>query len=644
MGSNAERSASAGGLLQRATGALLLFAIAQLVFWAMVTLAERQSRPADLSSRDYVEFQILDADGKPIRNGQRFRAEYQGTSGYRTDALDEGETDLFSVLFEVEDTTRQLALFMAIREYMKEVKVNGITVQPDVPLQELQGAVTSEPAYFPLPMNVLQEGYNILTIAKTHEGMVSALPEFSIGPAEELADAYRWKSRYLVDLPLAGVAILAFTIALCLAVNWPREDRERMRWLIAFLFSCMAFTAVMSFLPQAKSLVVTVGMVIGFQLAISISMAGFVALDVAAPRWAHRAIRWAGVLACVVFGGMFAASVLIPSWFEWLFEETLYLSFKLLSAVCALAVIALCWAAAGPGHRRLLERLILVICLTTFAVDRLSSSWDIYSPLDPSLPISLYWSPIVGALLGLGMILSLARQASEARRTVVQSNEILAARLEQQDAELALSYDAQKQMLQRQTMLEERQRIVRDMHDGIGGQLLGLMMQVRSGGADQQQVEEGLQASMADLRLIVDSMDSAEDGLAETLRSFEHRVRAQVESAGIALHVSHGLSEGNPGPGPRPTLQILRVLQEAVTNAMRHSGASEIAIDSNELPEGKILISVRDNGRGIPPQVKGGRGLASMRNRAQTVGGILTVTSSDAGTCLTLELPLPREQ
>lgn len=621
----------------------LVLAVSQLLFWAMVTVAERQSRPADLSSRPYVEFQVLDKKGEPVENGRRFKAMYEGTSGYRVDADVEGETDFFSILFQVEDKDQQLALFMAIRENLKEVKVNGITVQPDVPLSELQGPVTSEPAYFLLPKNVLQQGVNVLYISKDHEGMVSALPEFSIGPAKELAQSYRWKNRYLVDIPLAGVAILAFTIALCLAVNWPQNDRPRMRWLIGFLASSVLFTLTLTFNPLSEQLPLSVsgGMVIGFQIVIALTMAKYVAFDVVASRKVHRAINWAVGLATIILGGAFAASFWSDAWFEIALPFAVWRSFTFNVLMTIPCILILCWSIASGKRDRWLERMVVIVCLSTFAMDRLSSSVDLYSPFDPTLPISLYWSPIVGPLLGMGMIFSLARQASEARRTVAQSNEILAAKLTEQNAELSRSYDAQKQMLQRQVMLEERQRIVRDMHDGIGGQLLGLMMQVRQGGVEKKQVEEGLQSSIADLRLIVDSMDSADDGLAETLRSFEHRVRAQVEAAGMTFTVEHGLKDGEPGPGPRPTLQILRILQEAVTNAMRHSGGTEISLASHMNDDGMIHISIRDNGTGLPEEIKGGRGLTSMRSRASAVGGSLKIDSSDGGTVLSLIIPGP---
>jgi signal transduction histidine kinase len=193
-------------------------------------------------------------------------------------------------------------------------------------------------------------------------------------------------------------------------------------------------------------------------------------------------------------------------------------------------------------------------------------------------------------------------------------------------------------MLRRQVMLEERQRIVRDMHDGIGGQLLGLMMQVRSGGVDKVEVEQGLQSSIADLRLIVDSLDSAEDGLAETLRSFEHRVRAQVEAAGIELSFVQDIDE-SIDLGPRPTLQVLRIMQEAVTNAMRHSGAKRIEVSGKAEVGHNIEILISDDGSGLPLELRRGRGLTSMETRASNLGGQLTVESSTAGTMLGLSIP-----
>jgi two-component system, NarL family, sensor histidine kinase UhpB len=462
------------------------------------------------------------------------------------------------------------------------------------------------------------------------------LPPFAIGPAAELESAYRTRSLLEVDIPVAGVAILLFTIALCLVVNWPHEDRQRMRWLIAFLTINAASTLFLTMAPSAGFTLSLVIALVAGNLILGLSAGRYAALDTGGRgRWPY----WiAGGFAAAILVAIVLLNILRPDFPMAPFRFALLGSHVAAMLLAANAAFILLRHVGTSGGERWLERLVLIICLTTFAVDRLTNFVEVYAPFNPDWPISLFWSPIVGPLLGIGMVLSLARQAGEARREVTQSNEILAARLTEQDAALSRSYDAQKQMLGRQVMLEERQRIVRDMHDGIGGQLLGLMMQVRQGGVDKVEVEQGLQSSIADLRLIVDSMDSAEKGLAETLRSFEHRVRAQVEATGIKLKFVQDIDD-EIDLGPRPTLQVLRVLQEAVTNAIRHSGASRIAVSGSAKLGTGIEISVTDNGSGLPEALRRGRGLTSMETRAQNLGGELSIQSGSEGTSLTLSIP-----
>jgi len=135
-------------------------------------------------------------------------------------------------------------------------------------------------------------------------------------------------------------------------------------------------------------------------------------------------------------------------------------------------------------------------------------------------------------------------------------------------------------------------------------------------------------------------MDTSEEGLASSLRALEHRVRPQVEAAGIRFTVEHGLPEDLPGLGPRQTLQVLRIMQEGVTNALRHSGARNLAVASRLDGAGRLEVLIVDDGKGLPDVIAGGRGLASMHGRAAQLGGILAVSGSPAGTTLALTVPL----
>ena len=111
----------------------------------------------------------------------------------------------------------------------------------------------------------------------------------------------------------------------------------------------------------------------------------------------------------------------------------------------------------------------------TFVMDRVGSLFPLYSPFDPALQLTLGWSQIVGALLGLSIVVALAREATEARRTVLSASAVLNERLAEREAELQQVHLREQESQRRAVLLEERQRIVRDMHDGIGSHLMSTL-------------------------------------------------------------------------------------------------------------------------------------------------------------------------
>lgn len=620
--------------------AAFVLAVVLAAFWAALYLGERAVRPSAMTARPFVEFRLVDDNGDIAKTGRIYRAIYSPDPIYRAKVEESGPRVAFQIPFVIEKPDPDLAFFLAPTPGLQEIQLNGHVIQPNIPLDTLRGAADGRAVYYMLPADFLRPGGNEILVFVEAQSSILALAPFHIGPATEAARAAQMIELISNYLPTVAVSFLIFATLLCFVTNWPAQDRQRIRTLMVLMSVWALRTYFITFqTPFEVPFLITTFIYYLLEASVILAFARhLLAGEEQSGRWMRLlAMLWAALLVylLVVTVAGFMVGPAIRDWFKYL-EKTLAILTMLLAAA---GLVALAYGIATRRDGRWMERIALMFCLVALVVDAGDSGFDLTVPFHPELPLTFYAAAAAGLLLGLGVVASIAREASEARRTVTDSNAILAARLTEQDAELSRSYDAQKQMLEKQVMLEERQRIVRDMHDGIGGQLLGLMMQLRGGGVEPKQVEEGLQSSIADLRLIVDSMDSAEGSLAETLRSFEHRARAQVEAAGIAFNVSHGLEEGKPGPGPRPTLQILRILQEAVTNAMRHSGATEIALDSDEDNEGNIRIIIRDNGKGIAADVKGGRGLISMRSRAETVGGVLEVQSNERGTSLLLEIP-----
>jgi signal transduction histidine kinase len=183
---------------------------------------------------------------------------------------------------------------------------------------------------------------------------------------------------------------------------------------------------------------------------------------------------------------------------------------------------------------------------------------------------------------------------------------------------------------------------MRDMHDGIGSQLLGLLIQAKGKAPTPAVFAQGLQESLDDLNLVVESLDQADHGLAEALGAFRTRIAPKCDAAGIALEWDMDDLPPTPHLGPARVLHIYRILQEACINAIRHGKPNTIWIASIQEPErpGGIAIRIEDDGSGFDTVTlpESGRGLRNMRRRAEAAGGSLAIERTGGRTRLTLRL------
>jgi signal transduction histidine kinase len=199
---------------------------------------------------------------------------------------------------------------------------------------------------------------------------------------------------------------------------------------------------------------------------------------------------------------------------------------------------------------------------------------------------------------------------------------------------------------------EERRRLRRDLHDGLGPALAGLMLKVDNARAlvpgrpeaaaqDLLCLRDDIRDTVADVRRLVEGLRPPaldELGLAAALAQAVHRIGSQSPTA-VELIVAEDL----PTTPAAVEVAAYRIVSEAVANAVRHAGAThcdvELCVDGSSL-----LVRVSDDGHGIDDRrVKDrgtGNGLITMRERAEELGGSLTVRSSQRGTSVTAHLPL----
>jgi signal transduction histidine kinase len=144
---------------------------------------------------------------------------------------------------------------------------------------------------------------------------------------------------------------------------------------------------------------------------------------------------------------------------------------------------------------------------------------------------------------------------------------------------------------------------------------------------------------------MIASMDSVGESLFAALSLFRDRMSQRVGSAGFSLEWSNTFGTDFPEYGPRPTLQVFRILQEAVTNALKHSGGEVIRISIEPRPAGAEGVRLTVSNDGVtdgtaPPDLsRPGRGLTNMRTRAASIGASLSIEPWADGLRVVLDLP-----
>jgi signal transduction histidine kinase len=200
---------------------------------------------------------------------------------------------------------------------------------------------------------------------------------------------------------------------------------------------------------------------------------------------------------------------------------------------------------------------------------------------------------------------------------------------------------------------EERRRIRRDLHDGLGPALAGITMQLDAArrltrrdrdaaGRLLQHLREQTQAAIADIRrLVYELRPPALDDLGLTGALAQHA--AACSTAG-GLQVSVDADPGLPTLPAAVEVAAYRIATEAVTNVTRHADARTATV-SLTASHGMLRVEVTDNGRGVSPVHRVGVGLTSMRERAEELGGSCTLRPlPGGGTIVSAQLPLAGPQ
>lgn len=597
--------------------------VTQALFWGLFA-APWGPRP-QMASIDRIETSRAElAELKAPSVAAADGAAYEKVNLPYTDCCDPAYLSLrtFFDLAEVPAEGLGMVAYQQVDNFI--IRVNGSVVhqigEMEFGRQTFHG---QRPYLLHLPSGLLKPGENEISYITVRHGFpYTDLVAPLMGPYEQVRDATALRFWQSTDYRLLGGGLTFILGLFALIMVFRSQDRRFAAWLMVLCWSWTAFAAY--------------GLVFDVPFGGMGRMSAFFAINTLLASsllcfidaWTRRPLPWgqAGVEAVwLVFNvGVLFCLHAMPMPFGFDLASEAWAWFSLIAGV--LVVARLVWHFATVAEDRHLEAALLSVCAVCLALDGVGERFGLLAGgyLIDAAPLLL-----------LAFVAAFVQRNFTLFRSAMGLNAMLETRLRARESELAESHERERELVDRQARSEERRRLMRDMHDGVGGQLVGLLLSVRRGAVDSERVAEGLQGVMDEIRLMIDSVDTTGASLDAMLAVFETRVRPRVEGAGFAFDWRFERTGAEDLP-PQDVLQIFRIMQEAVTNAMKHSGGDRIDVRISDAVDGELEVSIRDNGRGLDAAANDtarpdGHGLGNMRSRAATLGAHLAFEDAGPG-------------
>lgn len=236
---------------------------------------------------------------------------------------------------------------------------------------------------------------------------------------------------------------------------------------------------------------------------------------------------------------------------------------------------------------------------------------------------------VAGLLALLALFLWLLRRSNRSIQEVCRLNATQADRIAAREAELLSAFEKLKAAEQQRLLEGERRRMMRDMHDGLGSQLVQTLNLVRNakGELKPERVAAMLQQALEELRLMLDSLEPMEGDLPAILGTLRLRVGPALEAAGIDLDWQVEETAPIADLDARGVMHLFRCVQEIFANVVKHARASRVRVRTWDGAAAGIYLAIEDDGQGASVAVAPGqavhvvgRGLSNIRNRAEQIG------------------------
>ena len=249
---------------------------------------------------------------------------------------------------------------------------------------------------------------------------------------------------------------------------------------------------------------------------------------------------------------------------------------------------------------------------------------------------------LVAAMAAAALVVRVALNHQRARAEAVQGQVWLDQRIRDATAEIERNFRQLAELRVEQVTERERKRIAGDLHDDLGAKLLTIVHT-----SESERISTLAREALEEMRLSVRGLTGRPVLLHDALGDWRVEVVSRLSQAGIECGWSAPDDpESSPRLSSRAYVQTTRILREATSNIIKHSGASRVEVRC-AVADGDFQLVIQDNGNGISAdlehRIDRGHGLASMKSRAKQLQGQCLVESAPGyGTVIRLTIPMDR--
>jgi len=483
----------------------------------------------------------------------------------------------------------------------------------------------NRPLYFELPRELLEgDGYDVVHVRLFSYGADrGGLGRMYVGPHDALVEAYEWQRTLEVDVSrIVFFAILV--VMLLLSGLMASPHRDEFAWLLVAA-GCLALHSLAGQVGELPVPYRLTRWALHSSIdAFALGLLGFV------NRWAgHPAPRLERAL-WIVFGLGILITALVP--------HDVFLPVALVVHVYAIAVG---FGATGAVARQLLvgPRLEPAVGLAFGVVAMSLGVAGVFPYIGVLPPESPRLIVLMGPAMLLGFCVLVAIRYARAAKQAAATRADLARQVKEREAELRAELRRTEKLERMRAIDAERERLMREMHDGLGGQIVSLLHVAQRGPLDRDELVESLELTLDDMRMVIDSLDPDVDGLPTLLGMMRMRLGRRIEAAGVTLDWRVTDLPDLPWLGRAELSHVQRIVQESITNALKHARAETITVETG-VDEDGVFVRVADDGVGLPDDPSLGRGLRNIEHRAAEIGATARVRRmAGGGTGVRLVLP-----